>query len=171
MRDEVDGLVEAWRTERPDLDVEPLQVLSRVSRLSRHLDRARRTVFTKYDLEPWEFDVLAELRRSGPPYELTPGRLLRATLVTSGTMTNRIDRLAAAGLVGRFPDPADKRGVLVRLSEEGKERVDAALADLLSYEESILGGLSRGDRETLASLLRSLLSPLDEPATTALPRW
>ncbi|MFC4561945.1 MarR family winged helix-turn-helix transcriptional regulator [Nocardiopsis mangrovi] len=162
MRDEVDGLVEAWRTERPDLDVEPLQVLSRVSRLARHLDRARRTVFTDHDLEPWEFDVLAELRRSGPPYELSPGRLLRATLVTSGTMTNRIDRLAAAGLVRRHPDPADKRGVLVRLSNGGRERVDAALADLLTYEESLLSGVSPEDRRVLARLLRSILSPLDE---------
>ncbi|MFC3994808.1 MarR family winged helix-turn-helix transcriptional regulator [Nocardiopsis sediminis] len=162
MRDEVDGLVEAWRAERPDLDVEPLQVLSRVSRLARHLDRARRTVFTDHALEPWEFDVLAELRRSGPPYELSPGRLLRATLVTSGTMTNRIDRLAAAGLVRRRPDPADKRGVLVRLSDEGRERVDAALADLLTYEESLLSGVSAENRTALASLLRSILSPLDE---------
>ncbi|GAB3450325.1 MarR family transcriptional regulator TamR [Streptomonospora sediminis] len=162
MRDEVDGLVEAWRTERPDLDIEPLQVLSRVSRLARHLDRARRAVFTEHGLEPWEFDVLAELRRSGPPYELSPGRLLRATLVTSGTMTNRIDRLAAAGLVLRGPDPADKRGVLVRLTAEGRERVDTALADLLSYEESLLAGVSRSDRTALASLLRSVLSPLDE---------
>ncbi|WP_046468965.1 MarR family winged helix-turn-helix transcriptional regulator [Allosalinactinospora lopnorensis] len=165
MRDEVDGLVEAWRTERPDLDVEPLQVLSRVSRLARHLDRARRTVFTEHGLEPWEFDVLAELRRSGPPYEMSPGRLLRATLVTSGTMTNRIDRLAAADLVRRRPDPADKRGVLVRLSDEGQKRVDAALAALLEYEESILGGMRRADRERLSFLLRSLLSPLDESAT------
>ncbi|TDQ54869.1 MarR family winged helix-turn-helix transcriptional regulator [Actinorugispora endophytica] len=162
MRDEVDGLVEAWRAERPDLDVEPLQVLSRVSRLARHLDRARRAVFTEHDLEPWEFDVLAELRRSGAPYELSPGRLLRATLVTSGTMTNRIDRLAAAALVRRFPDPADRRGVLVRLTDEGRERVDAALADLLRYEESLLGSLRRAERERLSSLLRSVLSPLDE---------
>ncbi|GAA1762520.1 MarR family transcriptional regulator TamR [Streptomonospora arabica] len=162
MRDEVDGLVEAWRAERPDLDIEPLQVLSRVSRLARHLDRARRAVFTEHDLEPWEFDVLAELRRSGPPYELSPGRLLRATLVTSGTMTNRIDRLADAGLVRRGPDPADKRGVLVRLTPEGRERVDGALAALLSYEESLLTGVSRRDRQSLAALLRSVLSPLDE---------
>lgn len=164
MRDEVDGLVEAWRAERPDLDVEPLQVLSRVSRLARHLDRARRAVFTEHGLEPWEFDVLAELRRSGPPYEMSPGRLLRATLVTSGTMTNRIDRLATAGLVRRHPDPADKRGVLVRLSTDGQERVDAALSALIEYEESLLGEMAPAERERLATLLRSLLSPLDEPA-------
>lgn len=164
MHDEVDGLVEAWRAERPDLDVEPLQVFSRVSRLTRHLDRERRAVFTAHGLEPWEFDVLAELRRSGAPYEMTPGRLLRATLVTSGTMTNRIDRLADAGMVRRFPDPTDKRGVLVRLTEAGRERVDAALAALLSYEESILGAMAPADRTALAALLRSLLTPLDEPA-------
>lgn len=163
MRDEVDGLVEAWQKERPDLDVEPLQVLSRVSRLARHLDRARRIVFTEHELEPWEFDVLSELRRSGSPYEMSPGRLLHATLVTSGTMTNRIDRLATAGLVQRRPDPGDKRGVLVRLTAEGRERVDAALKDLLSHEEGLLAGLSPADRATLAALLRSLLSPLDEP--------
>src|SRR5690606_31482686 len=95
-QDEVDRLVAAWRAERPDLDVEPLQVLSRISRLAKHLDRARRAVFAEHDLEPWEFDVLTALRRAGPPYELSPGALLRATLVTSGTMTNRIDRLAQA---------------------------------------------------------------------------
>ena len=98
-RDEVDDLVAAWREQRPDLDVAPLQVLSRVSRLARHLDIARRGAFAAHGLESWEFDVLSALRRAGPPFQLTPGALLRATLVTSGTMTNRIDRLAAAGLV------------------------------------------------------------------------
>jgi DNA-binding MarR family transcriptional regulator len=161
MRDEVDGLIEAWRSQRPDVDVSPLEVFSRVSRLARHLDRARRTVFTEHELETWEFDVLAELRRSGPPYELSPGRLLRATLVTSGTMTNRVDRLAAAGLVRRRPDPADKRGVLVRLTERGAERIDAALASLVRYEESLLAPMPADDREQLASLLRCLLVPLD----------
>src|SRR6478752_4060262 len=92
--DEVDRIVLAWQRERPDLDVEPLEVLSRVSRLARHLDRARRAAFAEHDLESWEFDVLSALRRAGAPYELSPGALLRATLVTSGTMTNRIDRLA-----------------------------------------------------------------------------
>ncbi|WP_026127103.1 MarR family winged helix-turn-helix transcriptional regulator [Nocardiopsis xinjiangensis] len=162
MRDEVDGLIEAWRSQRPDVDVRPLEVFSRVSRLSRHLDRARRTVFTEHAIEPWEFDVLAELRRSGPPYELSPGRLLRATLVTSGTMTNRVDRLAAAGLVRRRPDPADKRGVLVRLTDKGAGHIDDALASLLSYEEGLLAPMQAEDREQLASLLRSLLAPLDK---------
>lgn len=161
VEDEVDRLVEAWRAERPDLDVDPLQVLSRVSRLASHLDRARRAVFAAHDLESWEFDVLTALRRAGDPYQLSPGRLLHATLVTSGTMTNRIDRLQAAGLVQRHPDPQDKRGVQVRLTEAGRTRVDAAFEDLLAREHDILHGLSAGDRHTLAGLLRGLLIPFD----------
>src|SRR6202012_3802349 len=161
-RDEVDDLVAAWRDQRPDLDVAPLQVLSRVSRLARHLDIARRGAFAAHDLESWEFDVLSALRRAGPPFQLTPGALLRAPLVTSGTMTNRIDRLAAAGLVSREPDPRDRRGVLVTLSERGRAVVDAAFADLLEREQALLSQLGPDQRELLASLLRTLLVPFDE---------
>jgi DNA-binding MarR family transcriptional regulator len=165
VEDEVDRLVAAWRTERPDLDTEPLHVLSRVSRLARHLDRARRAVFAAHGMESWEFDVLTALRRAGPPYELSPGRLLRATLVTSGTMTNRIDNLESAGLVRRGPDPQDKRGVLVRLTDAGRTRVDAAFDELVDRERDLLASLSPGDRQTLAGLLRSLLVPFDaDPA-------
>jgi DNA-binding MarR family transcriptional regulator len=160
-RDEVDELVAGWGTQRPDLDVAPMQVLSRVSRLARHLDIARRGAFTSYGLETWEFDVLSALRRAGPPFQLTPGALLRATLVTSGTMTNRIDRLAAAGLVRREPDPRDRRGVLVTLTEQGRAAVDAALNDLLTREQALLAGLDAGQRATLAALLRALLAPFD----------
>jgi DNA-binding MarR family transcriptional regulator len=160
-QDEVDRLVAAWRAERPDLDVEPLQVLSRVSRLAKHLDRARRAAFAEHDLEPWEFDVLTALRRAGKPYELSPGALLRATLVTSGTMTNRIDRLAQAGLVRRRPDPEDRRGVLVTLTETGLTRVDSAFSDLLRREHDLLGGLTSDDQHALAAQLRTLLAPFD----------
>jgi DNA-binding MarR family transcriptional regulator len=160
-RDEVDDLVDAWQAERPDLDVKPLHVLSRVSRLARHTDRARRAAFAGHGLQLGEFDVLAALRRQGPPYRLSPGALLHATLVTSGTMTNRLDRLEQAGLVSRAPDPQDKRGVLVTLTGAGQARVDAALADLLAAERSLLAGLPMHSRETLAGLLRVLLAPLD----------
>ena len=160
-RDEVDEIVARWHAERPDLDVAPLQVLSRVSRLARHLDRARRAAFAAHGLEIWEFDVLSALRRQGKPYQLSPGALLRATLVTSGTMTNRIDRLADAGLVRRGRDPLDKRGVLVQLTERGLATVDAALSDLLSRERELLGGLAPGRQAELASLLRVLLVPFD----------
>ena len=161
MEDEVDRLVAAWRRERPDLDVEPLEVLSRVSRLSRHLDIARRAAFAEHALEPWEFDVLTALRRAGAPYQLSPGQLLTQTLVTSGTMTNRIDRLAGKGLVQRLPDPDDRRGVLVRLTEAGQERADAALAGLLDHERAILAELSAAQRDDLAGLLRQLVAPFD----------
>lgn len=170
--DEVDDIVARWQAERPDLDVAPLQVLSRVSRLARHLDRARRGAFADHGLETWEFDVLSALRRQGSPFQLSPGALLRATLVTSGTMTNRIDRLAAAGLVHRRPDPQDKRGVLVELTGEGLATVDAAFADLLERERALLTRLDAAQREELASLLRTLLAPFDaaagaRPADTA----
>ncbi|WP_042412651.1 MarR family winged helix-turn-helix transcriptional regulator [Streptacidiphilus anmyonensis] len=161
MEDEVDRLVAAWRRERPDLDVEPLEVLSRVSRLARHLDRARRAAFAEHALEPWEFDVLTALRRAGAPYQLSPGQLLTQTLVTSGTMTNRIDRLAGKGLVQRLPDPDDRRGVLVRLTQGGQERADAALSGLLDHERAILGELSTSQRGDLAGLLRQLVAPFD----------
>jgi DNA-binding MarR family transcriptional regulator len=159
--DEVDGLVAAWRRERPDLDVGPLEVLSRISRLARHLDLARRQAFAEHDLEPWEFDVLAALRRAGPPYTLSPGRLVTTTLVTSGTMTNRIDRLESAGLVARAPDPTDRRGVLVSLTEAGRERVDGALTDLLARERALLDVLPVADRDRLADLLRALVLPFE----------
>lgn len=155
--DEVDGLLAAWQRERPDLDVAPLAVLSRVSRLARHLDRARRTAIAEHGLEVFEFDVLAALRRSGPPYELSPGQLLHQTLVGSGTMTNRLDRLETRGLVRRRPDPEDRRGVRVRLTERGQELVDAAVADLLARESMLLAMLPERDRDQLARLLRSVL--------------
>lgn len=161
MRDEVDRLVEAWQRERPDLELDPMQVLSRVSRLGHHLDRARRASFTDHGVESWEFDVLAALRRAGAPYELSPGRLIKETLVTSGTMTNRVDRLVARGLVERLPDPHDRRGVLVRLTDEGRTKVDGALASLLDRERELLGGLDAPAQRRLAGLLRDLLAPFE----------
>ncbi len=162
-RDEVDELVDAWRRERPDLDAEPLEVLSRVTRLARHLDRARRAAFAEHGLESWEFDVLSALRRAGPPYELSPGRLLAPTLVTSGTMTNRVDKLVARGFVDRRPDPDDRRSVLVRLTPAGRETVDAAMAGLLRRERDLLGRLSAAQRRQLAGLLRTIVAPFDAP--------
>ncbi|GGU09986.1 MarR family transcriptional regulator [Nocardioides albus] len=159
MRDEVDDLSEAWAHERPDLDLGPVEIFSRLSRLSRHLDLARRDAFSTSGIESWEFDVLAALRRAGDPYELSPGRLLRETLVTSGTMTNRVDRLAARGLVERLPDPADRRGVLVRLTPDGKATVDSAFEALLAAEREFLAGLSGDQQSQLTDLLRRLLVP------------
>jgi DNA-binding MarR family transcriptional regulator len=159
MRDEVDELVEAWARERSDLDLEPVAVFSRITRLARHLDLARREAFTAHGIESWEFDVLAALRRAGAPYELSPGRLLRETLVTSGTMTNRVDRLAARRFVERYPDPDDRRGVIVRLTAEGKAAVDGAFTALLKAEQVLLRDLPPKDQKRLAALLRTLLAP------------
>ena len=157
MRDETDGLIDAWQRERPDLDVAPLAVLSRVTRLARHLDRERRAAFAEHGLEAYEFDVLTALRRAGPPYELTPGGLVRETLVGSGTMTNRLDRLEARGLIERRPDPEDGRARRIQLTDQGRDRADAAIADLLERERRLLGALSQRDRNTLAALLRTVL--------------
>src|SRR4029077_8006620 len=115
----------------------------------------------EHELESWEFDVLSALRRQGPPFQLTPGALLRATLVHSGTMTNRIDRLERKGLVRREPDPRDKRGVLVTLTDQGQERVDAALAGLLRRERALLAGLGAREGGAAGGLVRILLAPFD----------
>lgn len=160
--DEVDRLVAAWARERPGLDTTPMLVLSRVTRLARHLDLARREAFEAHQLETWEFDVLTALRRSGAPYQLSPGRLLRETMVTSGTMTNRVDRLATKGLVVRMPDPDDRRGVLVRLTSDGRNRVDAALDGLLEQERLLLDSLTTSQRESLAAMLRVVVAPFDD---------
>ena len=156
----MDLLVEAWRRERADLDLAPVEVFSRIGRLARLLDKARREAFTAHSIETWEFDVLAALRRAGQPYQLTPGALLRETMVTSGTMTNRVDRLAQRGLVERSPDPSDRRGVLVRLTTAGKSAVDGAFETLLENERALLGGLPPGDGRQLAALLKQLMVPL-----------
>lgn len=159
--DEVDRIVAAWERERPELDFAPLQVLSRVGRLARHLDRARKTAFAASDLESWEFDVLAALRRAGEPYELSPKALLQQTLVSSGTMTNRIDRLVERGLVTRRTDPHDGRGILVSMTLEGQTRVDLAITQLVHSEAELLAGLAPAERERLATLLRRLTIDFD----------
>jgi len=163
--DEVDRIVDAWQLERPDLDVAPLQVLSRVSRLARHLDIARREAFAANDLEPGEFDVLAALRRAGKPYTLSPSVLISQNLVTSGTMTNRIDRLESKGLVARLPDPSDGRGILVQLTQTGKSAVDRALEELLTREQLLLATISKAEQEKLANVLRSIVLPFDEESS------
>ena len=161
MEDEVDRLVAGWRAALPSVDVAPLEVLSRVSRLARHLDRQRAAVFARHDLETWSFDVLSALRRARSPHHLSPGQLLAQTLVTSGTMTNRLDHLEARRLVRRRPDPDDARSVRVELTPAGRRRVEAALEDLVAREDGILAGLDGTERATLAALLRRVVAPFD----------
>jgi DNA-binding MarR family transcriptional regulator len=161
MEDEVDRLVAGWRRVLPDMDISPLEVLSRVTRLARHLDRQRSVVFARHDLETWSFDVLSALRRSDAPHHLSPGQLLAQTLVTSGTMTNRLDHLEARGLVRRRTDPSDARSVRVQLTAAGARRVDGALVDLVARENAILGTLDDDERRALADLLRRIVAPFD----------
>jgi DNA-binding MarR family transcriptional regulator len=150
-RDEVDRLIADWKRERPDLDISPFAVLSRISRISRNLD-----------LETSGFDVLAALRRSGDPYQLSPGALMQETLVTSGTMTNRLDRLEELKLITRQPDPDDGRGSLVTLTASGMRAVDKALEGLLEQERELLKGLTREQKVALADLLSALAAHLEE---------
>lgn len=159
--DEVDLIVRAWERELPDLDAAPLHVFSRISRLARHLEIARRAAFADQSLEGWEFDVLSALRRAGEPYELTPGRLIEETLVSSGTMTNRVDRLVSKGLVTRDADTTDRRVVRVRLTPAGKTTVDAAMARLLELERDHLRWIGQQERTQLEGHLRSLLLHFD----------
>lgn len=154
--DEVDRIIEGWERARGDLDIEPLAVFSRISRLARYLETARRDSFTAAGLEGWEFDMLSALRRSGDD-ALSPGALMHQTLVTSGTMTTRIDKLVTRGLVRKNRSPRDGRAVEVRLQPEGVRRVDDAMESLLAAERDLLRPLSADGRSALADTLRSLL--------------
>jgi DNA-binding MarR family transcriptional regulator len=156
--DEVDDIVAAWRRERPDLDVEPLQVMSRLDRLAGVLGERRATIFARHDLRKHEFDVLAALRRAGEPFELTAGELAARTYVTSGTMTSRLDGLTERGLVTRAADRDDGRLVRVRLTATGRGSVDAAFEALLAAERDLLTPLRGESVAPLAATLRTLLA-------------
>jgi DNA-binding MarR family transcriptional regulator len=157
MHDEVDAIVAAWHRERPDLDVAPLHVLSRISRLADVLAERRAEAFAEHGLQAHEFDVLTVLRRAGEPFELTAGELSGLTHVTSGTMTSRLDRLTERKLVTRHADPTDGRLVRVRLTATGRKRVDAAFEALVESERELLGRLGDGTRDVLTAALRELL--------------
>ena len=150
--------VEQWKRERPDLDVSPMLVLGRLNEASSLVARERLApLFARFGLQAGEFDVLATLRRSGQPYALTPTALYEATMVTSGAMTNRLDRLEKAGLILRGPHPNDRRGIVVQLTEKGLALIDEALTAHVANEHEILAGLSGAERETLAQLLGKLI--------------
>lgn len=161
-RDHVDRVVQAWAAERPDVDASPIQIIGRVSRLSRQIDHRLKSVFNQHGLEAWEYDLLASLRRAGPPYELTAGQILEELMITSGAVTNRIDRLEQRGYVERRQPPGDKRFVRVRLTAAGRKVMDAALPDHLANESAILAPLSDTERRQLARLLRRLQAHLGE---------
>src|SRR5919201_2206735 len=164
--DRVDAIVAQWNRERSDVDVSPMQVFGRILRAARYLDAGLERVFTKYGLDFGLFDVLATLRRSGPPYALAPRALNRWCMLSSGAMTKRLDRLQRLGLIARKADPRDRRGVQVVLSAAGLELVDEVLVAHVENEEGLLDALSAEERAELAELLRRLLVSL-EPAPEA----
>lgn len=159
--DHVDEILAAWRRERPDLNLAPLGLFGRLFRVVHLADAALAQQLARHGLQPGWFDLLAALRRAGAPYELNPTELMRATLLSSGGVTKRLDRLEKAGLVERRPDPADRRGTLVRLTRRGKAVVDRAIETHVASEERLLGSLAAADRRALDDLLRALLPGLE----------
>ncbi|MFD7906440.1 MarR family winged helix-turn-helix transcriptional regulator [Kitasatospora sp. NPDC059722] len=156
-RDTVDDIVDQWARARPEIDSGPMALIGRLRRLNLRVDSALREYFTQHGLDTSEFDVLATLRRAGEPYELNARALLKSAMVTSGAITNRVDRLSAKGLVERHPCPGDRRAVLVRLTPEGKELVDTLLLGHVRNEERLLAPLDQGERTQLDALLKKLL--------------
>jgi DNA-binding MarR family transcriptional regulator len=162
-QDHADRILAQWGRERPDLDVSPMAIIGRISRAERLIDARMKAVSLDFRLERWGFDVLATLRRAGEPYRLTPTQLFQSLMLTSGAITNRIDRLEEAGFVERLVDPGDRRGTLVSLTRNGHKLIDRALAAHMETEEDMLAPLSSSDRQKLADLLRILLLHLETP--------
>jgi DNA-binding MarR family transcriptional regulator len=161
VEDEVDRIVHQWSRVRPDLDVSPTHTLQRITRADLLQTQSFTEVFARYGITWGEYLVLAALRRAGPPYRMNPTTLFCSVVLSSGAMTNRLDRLEEMGLVRRLPDPTDRRGRLVELTAKGRELVDKAVVEHLANEERLLAGLSASERTKLADLLRKLL--LSEP--------
>lgn len=158
MEDSVDGIIGQWGRARPGMDVSPMGVFGRLSRLSRIFERQLQIVFSQHGLQPGEFDLLATLVRADVDGGgLTAGELAGSAMITSGAVTNRLDRLVAKGLITRDLDPNNRRTIRVKLTGQGQEVVDAALKDHVANEERLLAGLSGAERQQLEDLLRTLL--------------
>ncbi|VFR29798.1 Transcriptional regulator, MarR family [plant metagenome] len=166
--DHVDFVVSQWRQHCPQHDVAAMQIVSRIFRYATLATRDAEQAFRAHGLQQGEFDLLATLYRGGPPHTLSPQQLIDALLLSSGAMTNRLDRLETAGLVTRSPNPEDRRGVRVALTEQGLARIQAAMGDYLPVLEQLISPLSDGDRQTLAALLRQLLAAHDQHSPGAL---
>jgi DNA-binding MarR family transcriptional regulator len=162
MADHVDLVLEQWGEQRPDLDASPMGVIGRVSRLSQLFAGELARNFARFDLDRASFDVLATLRRSNPEHSLTPAGLMRSSMVTSGAISQRLDRLEARGLVTRTPSETDGRGVRVTLTAEGLHLIDSVLPAHLETENKLLAGLSAAEREQFAGLMRTLLESLGD---------
>jgi len=162
MPDRIDRIIAQWERERPDLELRPMALVGRLQRAAAALRPRLDETHAASGLGGESFDVLASLRRSGPPYQLTPTELYREMMLSSGAMTNRIDRLEEAGFVSREPDPSDRRGTLVRLTKKGKALVDAATTKHVANEERLLAALAPREQLQLNELLRTLLLSLGD---------
>lgn len=162
MPDHVDRVLEQWAEQRPDLDVSPMAVIGRLSRLSLLIGAELRRTFGEHGLDPASFDVLATLRRSGPAHRLTPAELMRTAMVTSGAITQRLDRLQARGLVTRTPSESDGRVLHIALTDDGRALIDRALPAHVETEQRLLAALPTTQRDALADALRNLLESLGD---------
>ncbi|MEV0296592.1 MarR family transcriptional regulator [Nocardia sp. NPDC050710] len=170
MSDAVDLFTAHWNQVRPDVDVSPMATIGRISRLSRLIEQDLKRFFAGFGMEFWEFDVLATLRRSGGTDGLTAGALIKVAMVTSGAITNRIDRLAAKGWVERTPCPEDRRAIRVRLTPEGLTLIDDLLPRHMANEQRMLAALGAEDRGHLATLLRTLAESMGDIPGEKSPR-
>lgn len=165
MDDSVDTFIAAWEHERPDLDFWPVGIIGRIQRINRLLDKQLAGVFTPYGLDVGEVDLLFTLRRAGHPYQLTAGTLLATAMVTSGAITNRVDRLEAKGLVERVRSSTDRRSVNIRLTTTGHTLSDQLIDAHLVNENRILENLPGTDARNTTDRLRALVNLLDDPST------
>lgn len=178
-KDIVDQAIEEWQREQPDLDASPLGVVSRILVLAQQMEKTANRALERHGIELWQFDVLAALRRAGAPYRLSPTQLSDSVILTSGAMTNRLDRLESDGLVVRLRDPDDRRGVLIQLTPRGRKLVDEAVETRLADAREAVSSLHRSESRVLAKLLRRLIVALEGRSrnngerrrTTRLPAW
>lgn len=163
----MDRIIEAWQREQPGLDVGPVGIVTRLARVRTYLEQTLEPLFAAHGVSRADFEVLVTLRRAGRPFQLPQRALMTQLALTSGTVSVRIDRLFAAGLVERLPDPEDRRGVLVGLTPRGRKLFDAIAPRKLADEDRLLSALSPGERETLAALLRKLLLSFEQGSARA----
>jgi len=159
---DMDKIRAQWAKQRPDIDTEPMALIGRIIRLSAHLSSEMSKTFAKHDLTAASFDVLATLLRSGPPHALSPNDLLATMMVTSGTMTNRIDQLVKDGLVERVQNPDDKRSVLVQLTQTGRDKINAAVTDHVAMQSQLVENISVQERAVLNKVLQTYLIDIDK---------
>ncbi|MFD8236852.1 MarR family winged helix-turn-helix transcriptional regulator [Streptomyces sp. NPDC059696] len=162
-KDPVDAIIEQWASVRPDLDTAAMEVFGRVSRLSLAMGDRMEKAYARFGISRGEFDVLATLRRSGEPYTLSPRQLSATLMLTTGGMTGRLDKLERAGLLRRSPDPHDRRGLRVTLTDQGLGLVDEAVAAGLAVQTEALSALDADRAALLAGLLRELLAGTERP--------